>query len=250
MISKRDKVALGLAIVFGILAAILITTYVQRQQPRMIRVMVAKEDIPAGATFSDELLTARSVPKEGINEREVVTAAEFLARGAAFQSQKALVYVPKDVLILRSFFSFEERTLAKIVPVGMRAVTVRVDEVSGVGYALEAGDHVDVIVAYPARRLMAAERERSQPEVRSEVLLEDITILRTNDERHMTIAYEGGEAPSRRYSSVTLATTLDQAARFVEAEQLGGRVALVLRNPAEAPVAPEEADIPAAPAPK
>lgn len=225
---RSARTAIIIAIIAGLLSVVLLKAYVARHQPKTAVVMVAKESIEKGKPFAEGLLVARSVPEAGLNMQEVVTEAEFLAHGSAFQTHQAQVAIPKDAPILRAYFAIEERTFAKTIPTGMRAVAVRVDESSSVAYALEPGDHVDVLAAY----LDTGKGPLGKARVRTEVLLEDVSVLRTGHEWGSAYEKEGTKT-QRRYTSVTLALTIPDATQLLEAQQLGGRVTLVLRNPSE-----------------
>lgn len=232
----KEKVALIVAIGAGILSVILLKAYVSSHKPKTITVMVAKEGVPKGTRFSENLVTPKSVPVEGLNPRMVLTEAEFLARGAALQAHQAQLDIPEDAPILYSYFAIEEQTFAKTVPMGMRAVSLRVDEASGVAYALEPGDHVDILVVYEPREEKAPAEEpkvkveRSAPG--SELLLEDVTVLRAGS-NWRELPEKGETKQERSYATVTLALTIPQAQQLLEAMQAGGAPTLTLRNPAE-----------------
>lgn len=234
----KEKVALIVAIAAGILSVVLLKAYVSSHKPKTITVMVAKEGVPKGTQFSEKLVTPKSVPVEGLNPRMVLTEAEFLARGAALQSHQAQLDIPEDAPILYSYFAIEEQTFSKTVPMGMRAVSLRVDEASGVAYALEPGDHVDVLVVYESREeKVPAEEPGVKVErgaAKSELLLEDATVLRAGS-KWRELPEKGETEQERRYATVTLALTIPQAQQLLEAMQAGGTPALALRNPVEPP---------------
>lgn len=113
-------------------------------------------------------------------------------------------------------------TLAALVAPNMRAVTVRVDDVIGVGGFLLPGNKVDVL---------AARRDRNQ-RATSETILTNIKVLAVDQ----TAATEENEPVIVR--AVTLEMTPKEAEKIVKA-RTEGTIQLTLRNPEEEEIVPE-----------
>ncbi len=107
--------------------------------------------------------------------------------------------------------------LAYEVPAGYRAVSVSVDEVSGVTNYLKKGDRIDVI-AYFANEIEKGTKR---------IAFENLLVLRTGEEKSAGAKTESGSA---KYESVTLAVTPEQAIelQYVIANAI---IRLVLRPP-------------------
>jgi pilus assembly protein CpaB len=106
-------------------------------------------------------------------------------------------------------------TLAALIKPDMRAVTVRVDDVVGVGGFLLPGNHVDVVAA-----------RKVNDRATTETVLMDINVLAVDQ----TSNQDKNEPVVVR--AVTLEMTPQQAEILVRARE-EGRIQLTLRNPAD-----------------
>ena len=130
-----------------------------------------------------------------------------------------------EILVAERFVSHTRgSTLAALVAENMRAVTVRVDDVIGVGGFLLPGNTVDVL---------AARRGKDRRAI-TETILTNIKVLAVDQ----TATTEENEPVIVR--AVTLEMTPKQAEKLVKA-RTEGSIQLTLRNP-------EEEDVVAAPA--
>lgn len=109
--------------------------------------------------------------------------------------------------------------LSAVVPAGYRAMTVRVDEVIGVGGFVQPGDRVDVLVTVDK----GAFRENPG----SRVVLQDVPVLTVGEK----LQEEGDAAKprKRKVTVVTLQVLPDQGERLALAAS-EGKVVLALRN--------------------
>ena len=140
--------------------------------------------------------------------------------------------VAGEILMRERFAASEDgSTLAALVGEKMRAVTVRVDDVIGVGGFLLPGNRVDVL---------AARREANQ-RATAETILRDVKVLAVDQ----TAATEKNEPVIVR--AVTLEVNPEQAEILVKAKEEGS-IQLTLRNPLDDEVF-VEAKPPPAPAP-
>jgi pilus assembly protein CpaB len=101
------------------------------------------------------------------------------------------------------------------IPPGMRAISVRSDEVVGVAGFLLPGTHVDVLVTYHAQ---------NDPEAQTAMVLEDVSVLAAGQQIHPD--------PEGKPSSVNVVTLLlkpKDAAKVALATSLG-TIHFVLRN--------------------
>ncbi len=122
--------------------------------------------------------------------------------------------IPGEILLKERFADRNAgSTLAAIVKPDMRAVTVRVDDVIGVGGFLMPGNHVDVV---------AARMENSHAETRT--VLHDLNVLAVDQ----TASQDKDQPVVVR--AVTLEVTPKQAEVLVKARE-EGRIQLTLRNP-------------------
>lgn len=129
-----------------------------------------------------------------------------------------------EILVAERFASHTRgSTLAALVAPNMRAVTVRVDDVIGVGGFLLPGNTVDVL---------AARKDRNQ-RATTETILTNIKVLAVDQ----TAATEENEPVIVR--AVTLEMSPKQAEKVVKA-RTEGSIQLTLRNPEEEDIVPPE----------
>ncbi|MBI4496879.1 MAG: Flp pilus assembly protein CpaB [Chloroflexi bacterium] len=145
MITRSRKQVLGIAAVFGLMAAGL-TAYTIDQAGQdaaaMERVVVAKRDIPARTKVSADELIVKLVPK-GARHPEAMSTMEPLIGKVTRQP----ITSEEQILTSKFFGARQESGLAFVVPPGRRAVAVSVDEHNSAGGLIAAGDKVDIIGA-------------------------------------------------------------------------------------------------------
>lgn len=164
------KVAVGIAVLCGALAAVLVYVYLRTLQPKTpqapvkrpdVTVVVPVTDVAPNTVLTAEKLAVAKVAAEDANRNMVTEPAELV--GAV-----ALVKLDARKPVLRSQVMARGPGLglAGIVPPGMRAVTVAVDPVTGVAGLLKAGDRVDVVATFEAGENLVAK-----------TILQDIELL-------------------------------------------------------------------------
>jgi pilus assembly protein CpaB len=185
-------------------------------------VVVASADLQLGAELKKEDLSVIQFPQGTAPEGSFANPSEVIGRGL-------IVPVVKNELILSAKLASKEAGsgLPPIIPEGMRAVSVRVNEVVGVaGYVLP-GTRVDVI---------ATASPTNQPtDATSKVVLANVQVL-TAGTRIEPDQDKGKPMP---VTVVTLLVNPEQAERLALAST-EGKIQLALRNPMDqgAPVTP------------
>lgn len=106
--------------------------------------------------------------------------------------------------------------LPPTIPVGMRAISVKVDEVVAVAGFTVPGTHVDLLVTVT-----------DQQEARTRVVVSNLQVLTSGTRYDQQESKDGKPIPS---TVVTLLATPDDAEKIALASA-GGRVILALRNP-------------------
>lgn len=143
------QTAIGIALACGGLAAILVVVYLRGAKPEQpkapppdVELVVPAADIPAKTVVSSQMLTTRKVKPTDVPKGAVRDPNDIVGL-------VAVAVLPANSPIKRSqLMSKGAAGLSGIVPAGMRAVTVAVDPIAGVGGLLKAGDRVDVIATY------------------------------------------------------------------------------------------------------
>lgn len=158
-------------ILLGVAVFISITSYiflVHLQRPRISDVIIAKSDIPSGTVIEPAMIasvpwTGREFPKSFIELRNKdkvinrVTCVDVVSGAPITEGCIAPKGSPAGVF-------------AKI-PAGMRALTVKVDEVSGVAGFTKPGSRVDVLLAGTETNL-----EGKQEQI-AKIILQNVSVL-------------------------------------------------------------------------
>jgi pilus assembly protein CpaB len=224
--------ALAIAAACGILAAFLSYVYLKRpttsrptpEEPR-VDVLVAARDIPKGIRVSLEDVRVVSMEQSKV-PRRAIAAGEDISKSV--EGLVAVVPVAAGEVLTEDRIRRPSARLglAFMVPEGMRAVTVAVDEVSGVGWLLKPGDRVDVLATF----------DLPDDTVITRTVLQDVELLALGSQ--ITPAEEEQEAPPegakpkpapRQQTTATLAVTPSDAQKLVLADSKG-ELRLALRR--------------------
>jgi pilus assembly protein CpaB len=195
-----------------------VKTAVMATQP----VVVAAADLTLGSELKKEELTIVNFPKGQAPEGAFAHVQDVVGRGV-------ISAIVKNEPILPAKLASKEAGagLPPIIPEGMRAVSVRVNEVIGVaGYVLP-GTHVDVLTT---------QNPTSAPgDVTSKVILSNVQVLTAGTR----LEHDQDKKNPVQVTVVTLAVYPDQAERLALAST-EGKIQLALRNPLDqsAPATP------------
>ncbi|HKK08796.1 MAG TPA: Flp pilus assembly protein CpaB [Gemmatimonadota bacterium] len=216
---NRVGIILVLALVAGGLAAYLAITFLGRSkqqeqagtQPRQVQVAVAAKDLPVGAILKPTDVKLVPWPAEAVPAGYATSVEEVVGRGV-------ITGVKTNEPLLASRLARKEAGggLPITIPEGMRAMSVRVNEVIGVAGFVLPGTHVDVLVTLSD--------EQSSSGARTEVLLQNLTVLSAGQE----IQQDQNGKP-RSVPVVTLLVTPEQAEQLTLAAT-HGQLQLALRN--------------------
>lgn len=201
------------AVIFGLLAATTVSSYLRRvrENTNPSALVVAKVDIPLGARVSAEQLTTVDVPKAAtpdgaftqidqvvgritltkISAREPITNGRLAAIGAA-------------------------GGLSAVIPEGYRAMTVKVDDETGIAGFLMPGTLVDVLAVISA--------DNNQGPI-SKIVLQNIKVLANGQ----NLDQPKNEREANSVRTVTLQVTPDQSEKLALASA-EGKLRLALRN--------------------
>ena len=150
-------VMIGFAVLFGLLAVFLAQTWLNNQAEQRMRSLEANKKPPPPAhtvvvaakplRFGDELTAAalREVPWP-----DGALPPGAFAKVAEVTTGKRVVVLPIDsnepVLASKITGPGQRATLSAVLQEGMKAVTIRVNDVEGVAGFVLPGDHVDVVL--------------------------------------------------------------------------------------------------------
>jgi pilus assembly protein CpaB len=170
-------VMIGFAVVFGLLAVFIAQSWLSNQAAMQARnqqperaiptqtIVVAKEPLRYGAELNASML------KEVDWSGDALPAGAFHKVGDLLKGGRRIVLAAieanEPVLALKVTGPGQRATLSALVGDGMKAVTIRVNDVEGVGGFVLPGDHVDVVLT----------RNKSGTAPTSEIVLQNTRVL-------------------------------------------------------------------------
>ncbi len=215
----KTWIPLGLAVVLGAVALVIGRKAVAprpAEPVNTVKVVVAARDVAPGKVLVAEDLTAGRVPKEMAPARSFSDPKDVVGRTATFALLKGQAVV--ETLLAAQGTGGGVQAL---IPAGLRAITVEVNEFSGLGGMLLPGCRVDVV---------ATVRDDKAQQQASRTILQNIKVLavgRQFNPNPPPLPENAPPAPAA--NNVTLLVTPRQAQALKLASQ-GGAPWLVLRN--------------------
>ena len=185
-------------------------------QANMTHCVVAKMDIGFAEEITPGMLMLKEWPKDSLPQ-EYFDNLEDLA------DRVTNMYIPMDVPVYPSMLAqpgTPPGIQTRIKP-GYRAVSIGIDEVTGVAYQLKPGDRVDVI------SLVQRRRYEGGSDFVSRVILQNVEIAAVGRALH---AGKPGDAPKSVARSVTLLLRPDEVPKIHLATSNRGRIQLALRG--------------------
>jgi pilus assembly protein CpaB len=170
----RAAIFLAFALVAAVATALVLTRYLEARTAAArvptVKVVVAALDVPLATALRSEALKVVDWPAASRPERAASDPAPLVGR-------VAITPILKGEPILEAKLASSEagNGLAALLPEGMRAVAVRVDDVVGVAGFLHPSDNVDVIVTMKPRD------DGESPTV-SKIILQNIRVLAVGKE--------------------------------------------------------------------
>jgi pilus assembly protein CpaB len=220
-------VMVAFAVLFGLLAVFLAQTWLNNQAEMRMRDLEAQKKPQAAARtivvaskplrFGDELGAAalREVPWP-----EGALPAGAFAKVAELTSGKRVAVLPMDaneaVLASKITGPGQRATLSAVLQPGMKAVTIRVNDVEGVAGFVLPGDHVDVMLT----------RQLDKDTANNDVIIENVRVLAVDQSADATLL-----KPSVA-KAVTLEVEVADAQKLALASAVG-TLSLLLRKAGE-----------------
>lgn len=146
---KVNKKVLILAIILGLFTVGAVYYYISDLNKKeetpvdLTDVVVAADTIPTHVKITEEMLTTVSVPTEAVHPNAILTKEK--AVGGITSSE---IIKGEQLLSDRVVTDGTAALLSYSVPETMRAITIPMNEISGVGGYIEAGDRIDILVSY------------------------------------------------------------------------------------------------------
>lgn len=215
---------IGISVIVGLAAVGLASRWLAQQNDvSLSQIVVAKTDINLGARLSPDMLAvqnwpAGSVPQGAIMAKQMDTLLKDPKTNEG-RVAKASFIKGEPISEAKLAAAGAQPGLSFAIKSGLRAITVRVNDVVGVaGFALP-GNYVDILINTTDETNKTAGDNKSI----SKIVLEHILLLAVAQET------SHGEGKPMVVNAVTLEVTPDQAEKIDLARSVGS-LSLVLRN--------------------
>lgn len=217
---------IGFAVVFGLLAVFIAQIWLNNQASLRAKnvepakavasqtVVVAKQPLRFGTELTAAMLQEVPWPSDALPNGAFAKIHDIMAGGR--RVVLSAIEANEPVLSLKITGPGQRATLSALVKPGMKAVTIRVNDVEGVGGFVLPGDHVDVVLT----------RQIDKGSATTQVVLQNTRVLavdQTADERAQKAAVA---------KSVTLEVDTVDAQKLWLASSVGS-LSLLLRKAGE-----------------
>ncbi len=247
-INIRSVVLIVAALVIAGVTALLARSWLSSERPEQVvaapvptaklEVLVAKSDLPAGRILQSGDLRWQAWPDVDVPDEYIRKQNANESPGFAGSVVRTGIRAGEPISRSRIAAPGERGFLAAVLTPGMRAVSVKVDQTSGIAGFVFPGDRVDLILSHK----IADQEARIQHEA-SETVLTDVRVLaidqRTDDQKNTPAVVK----------TVTLEVTPKQAEHVAVSRSLG-KLSLSLRSlgdpdgaVASDPLAPEKPQV-------
>jgi pilus assembly protein CpaB len=218
---------IGFAVLFGLLAVFIAQAWLNSQEEMRMRslsdqkkplttktIVVAAKPLRYGMELNAESLREIPWSQDAVPKGAFNSISEILGGG------KRVVLTPVEVnepvLALKVTGAGQRATLSSLVQDGMKAVTIRVNDVEGVGGFVLPGDRVDVVLT----------RQTDKDKASTEIVLQNARVLAVDQSADVS-----ADKPAVA-KAVTLEVSTDQAQRVWLASSVGN-LSLLLRKAGE-----------------
>ncbi len=216
-------VMIGFAVVFGVLAVFIAQVWLNNQANKNAHTMetqkpmatqtlvVAAKPLRFGTELNAAMLREQPWPSQSVPAGAFTKIKDILSGGR--RVVLSAIEANEPVLALKITGPGQRATLSALVKRGMKAVTIRVNDVDGVGGFVQPGDHVDIVLT----------RQIDKGSATTDVVLQNTKVLaidQTADER---------DSKAKVAKSVTLEVTTINAQKLWLASSVGS-LSLLLRK--------------------
>ena len=183
---------------------------VREEKLRLKPVVVAKTDIAPRIKIKEEMLEVKEMSEENVPSDAIKEKEEILEKPAKVS------ILAGDVITSRKIYKSEEETgFVGTIPPDCRAISIHVNDITGVAGFAKAGDHVDLMLV-----------ENDGTSATSNIILQNVLLLSIN--QNMEREKEDDKAAIENPSIVTVALRPHEALKLASATKLG-EIYLMLR---------------------
>ena len=205
----------GLALAVGLLVAFTVYNRLRTfagssNNAGGVPVVVAADDIQVGAKLQAQDVTVVTIPPSAVPPGAFSATSKVLGRGAVMPVSKGEFILPSKLAALNAGAG-----LPSLIPQGMRAVSVRVNDVVSVAGFVQPGTRVDVL---------ATGTQGSGNERQTTTVLENVAVIAVGK------TLDRSSTDAQTAPVITLLVSPDDAQKLALVSQ-EGRIQLSLRNP-------------------
>ena len=222
---KLKLVALLAAVIVGLGLYQFLQEIEKPQEAPHTTVVVAAVDIPENTQITEEMVTLRSISDDSLLDDymlEIDSVVGMVLTSDVYAGEQ----IVRDRLIRVGETDPDRNTLAYALKPGMRAMTIFVDQDTGLVNFLKPGNRVDVLANYShedTRPVLNKEDQKEWVQVpTSQILAQNIAIL--------AVGTAMDKSGTEEYTTVTLEVT-PQDAQTISAVSWWGNLRLLLRSP-------------------
>ena len=219
--NRQTMIALAVAVVLGLFAVFIANSYISGREQKAdltgtTKVAVAAVPLAYGTDITPDKIKFVDYPKASLPPGSFTNAAQLLPEG---KKRFALMTIGINEPVLASKISGEGQgaSIAALLTEGMRAATVRIDDVSGVAGFVQPNDSVDVLIT----RTVTGSNQQF-----TDVLLQNVRVIAIDQE-----AKNSDGTPKLARSATVEVAPID--AQKLALAQKAGQLSLVLRKPGE-----------------
>lgn len=206
----------GLALAIGLLVSFSVYNRLRSMSgsssnERGIRVIVAAHDVQVGTKLDTPDLAAITIPESAVPPGAFTDSTKVLGRGAVLPISKGEFILTSKLAALNAGAG-----LPSLIPQGMRAVSVRVNDVVSVAGFVQPGTRVDVL---------STGNQGTGSDRQTTTVLENVAVIAVGKSLDRNAPADAQTAPV-----ITLLVSPDDAQKLALVSQ-EGRIQLSLRNP-------------------
>ncbi len=229
---KVNKRILLIGILLGLITVFFLNRYINSLSEvkeaaaaatSYVEVVVAAKSIPEHVTITQDMVTIASIPEEAVHPDSIKSMEEVV--GGISRSE---IINGEQILAGRIATEDIKATLSYQVPDNMRAITIPVNEVTGVANYISVGDMVDILVSYDFEVVQPNGEEKEIPYTYTQ--LQNIEVLALGGLK--APAVEGTPQEIQQPATITILVNPQQA-EVVAFANINGQFHLTLRNPVD-----------------
>jgi pilus assembly protein CpaB len=241
-----NKKVLLLAVIFGLLTALTLNFYLQQVKDAATRrqtkkIVVAVAAIPAKSIITKEMVALQDVPLEYAHASAVTDVNQAVGSIARAEIVSGEQILKEKLLPQKSSIG----GLSNLIPLGMRAVSIPVSDVTGVSGLVMPGDRVDLIgtIELENANIQVSGNVRADGQVNmqanaekttvSHLLMQNVEVLAVGKNLQPTPTTENDEKKAEGLSATITLAVPPEKMQVVAMILEKGKVSVALRSPAD-----------------